>query len=116
MASLPNYLVTHRKRHALSQEEVGFLIGANGVGKGSKVSLDENGERQMSLRTALAYMAIYGVSAQELFAGMYEEAKREVLERARLMRHRANTQKNAKKLTFITNLIDQEDAKQHANK
>jgi hypothetical protein len=38
MASLSNYLRTHRKRLALSQEEVAFLLGAKGMDKGIKVS------------------------------------------------------------------------------
>ena len=67
MSSLSNYLHTNRKRLALSQEEVGFLIGINGEGKGIKVSRDENDARVPDLRTALAYEALYGKPIRELF-------------------------------------------------
>ena len=105
MASLPNYLRTHRKRHALSQEEVAYLLGGTGTGMGSKVSLDENLGREMGLRTALAYELLYGVPMRELFAGAFEEVQQKILERSKVMRHRVNVQTDGKKLAFITNLI-----------
>jgi transcriptional regulator with XRE-family HTH domain len=88
MPSLSNYLRTHRKRLALSQEEVAFLIGVNGMDKGIKVSRDENSAREPSLETALAYEAIYGKPVRELFAGLYEQAERKVAERAKLLSFR----------------------------
>jgi transcriptional regulator with XRE-family HTH domain len=106
MASLPNYLRTHRYRHRLSQEEVGYLMGGNGTGKGSKVSLDENSKRETRLRTAMAYEILFGTPIRELFAGAYEEVQQEVMERAKLMQHRANMKANTKKLAFITTIID----------
>ena len=42
MKSLPNYLKSQRKHLSLSQEEVGFLLGIGGMGKGEKVCRDEN--------------------------------------------------------------------------
>jgi transcriptional regulator with XRE-family HTH domain len=106
MASLPNYLRTHRKRHTLSQEEVAYLLGCTGAGRSSKVSLDENLGREMRLRTALAYEALYGISIRELFAGTFEEVQQEILERAKVMRHKVSVQSNGKKLAFITNFIN----------
>lgn len=88
MASLSNYLRTNRRRLALSQEEVGFLIGINGEGKGIKVSRDEHSARVPDLRTALAYEAVYGRPIRELFAGMYENIEQEVVGRANVLRHR----------------------------
>ena len=58
MKSLPNYLQSQRKRFALSQEEVGFLLGISGMTKGEKVCRDENFAREPSLQDALAYEAI----------------------------------------------------------
>ena len=88
MASLSNYLRTHRKRLTLSQEEVAFLLGVNGMDKGIKVSRDENCAREPSLHIALAYEVIYGKPVRELFAGLYEQVERTVAERAKLLSYR----------------------------
>jgi len=103
MASLSNYLRTHRKRLTLSQEEVAFLLGVNGMEKGIKVSRDENSVREPSLEIALAYEAIYGIPVRELFAGLYEQAERKVAERAKISSFR-KTQK-PKLQEFLTNLV-----------
>ncbi len=88
MASLSNYLRTHRKRLALSQEEVAFLLGVNGLEKAINVCRHENDAREPSLQSALAYEAIYGRPVRELFAGLYEQAEQNVAERARLLSYR----------------------------
>ena len=88
MASLSNYLRTHRKRLTLSQEEVAFLLGVNGMDKGIKVCRDENLAREPSLQTALAYEAIYGRPVRELFAGLYEQVEQKVAERAKFLSYR----------------------------
>jgi transcriptional regulator with XRE-family HTH domain len=105
MASLSNYLRTHRKRLALSQEEVGFLLGAHGESKGSKVSRDEHSAREPSLCVALAYEAIYGKPVRELFAGVYEQVEREVAERAKILRLRQTRKPNPKRAEVIANLL-----------
>ena len=105
MSSLPNYLLTHRKRLLLSQEEVGFLLGLNGEGKGIKVSRDENNARVPDLRTALAYEALYGRPVRELFAGLYEQAERDLAERARILRHREKTKLKPKLQEAINNIV-----------
>ena len=88
MSSLPNYLRTHRKRSALSQGEVAFLLGTKGANKGNKVSRDENYARTPTLESALAYEVIYGKPIRELFAGLYEEVEREVIGNAKMLAHR----------------------------
>ena len=87
MSSLPltNYLRSHRKRLALTQEEVAFLLGVKGMDKGIKVCRDEGLVREPSLATALAYEVIYQRPLRELFAGMYEEIEREVAARTKLL-------------------------------
>jgi transcriptional regulator with XRE-family HTH domain len=94
-SSLPNYLLTNRKRLALSQEEVAFLLGATGENKGVKVCRDERFAREPSLRMALTYEAIYGKPARELFAGIYEEIEREVAARAKILLHRKDREPDA---------------------
>jgi transcriptional regulator with XRE-family HTH domain len=90
MSSLPltNYLRSHRKCLALTQEEVGFLLGVNGENRGAKVCRDERLVREPSLATALAYEVIYQKPVRELFAGMYEQIEQEVAIRARNLNDR----------------------------
>jgi transcriptional regulator with XRE-family HTH domain len=79
LSLLPNYLLSNRKRSALSQEDVSFLLGTQ---SGAKVCRHERFAREPSLRTALAYEVIYQRSASELFSGLYGEVEREVAQRA----------------------------------
>lgn len=104
MASLSNYLRTHRKRLSLSQEEVAFLLGARGMDKGIKVSRDENHVRKVNLETALAYQVIYGIPVGELFAGLYAKVEQEVMERAKFLRHRKTGKSNPKRAETIAKL------------
>lgn len=81
MASkLPNYLRTHRKRAGLSETDLAYLLGCKDA---SKVSRYEGFDRLPSLKTALLYQAILGTSVAELFAGMYQQAEKEVSKRAK---------------------------------
>jgi len=79
---LPNYLKANRKRLALSQDELAFLLGAQ---SGTKVCRYERFVREPSLETALAYEAIFKTSASELFGGLYQKVEREVAERAKTL-------------------------------
>lgn len=81
-SSLKNYLLTHRKRLSLSQDDVAFLLGCM---SGAKVSRYEQFRREPSFKTALAFEAIFRRPISELFAGMYEEVEKEVVARAEIM-------------------------------
>ena len=105
MSSLSNYLRTHRKRLALSQEEVAFLLGVKGMDRGIKVCRDESLAREPSLQTALAYEAIYGRPVRELFAGLYEQIERDVAERAKVLSYRKDQKPNLKKGTLLASLV-----------
>jgi DNA-binding XRE family transcriptional regulator len=74
-----NYLRRYRKRGALTQEEIAFLLGA---GCGTKVSRHERAARPPSLQTALTYQAIFGVPIHELFPQDYRQAVTAVQTRA----------------------------------
>ena len=82
-SQLPNYLRANRKRLALSQDEVAFLLGTK---SGAKVSRYERFAREPNLKTALEYEAIFQRSVSELFGGMYQEAEQNVAKRAQLLR------------------------------
>lgn len=79
---LPNYLRANRKRLALSQDEVAFLLGTK---SGAKVSRYERFVREPNLKTALEYEAIFQRSVSELFGGLYQEAEQNVAKRAQLL-------------------------------
>src|ERR1017187_7630884 len=104
MASLSNYLHTNRKRLALSQEEVAFMLGGTGENKGSKVSRDESFSREPGLRAALAYEVIYGKPVRELFAGLYEEIEQDIAKRAKLLSFRKR-ELDSKRHETIINLV-----------
>lgn len=83
---LDNYLKMHRKQAGLTQDRMAFIVGHPPVPKtGRAVSRYELGERLPSLRTALAYQAVFEVPVHELFAGIYETVTDEVEERARVV-------------------------------
>jgi transcriptional regulator with XRE-family HTH domain len=105
MASLSNYLRTHRKRLALSQEEVAFLLGVNGLNKDEQVNRHENFAREPSLEAALAYEAIYGKPVRELFAGLYEEVEQSVANRARLLKYRQTEKPIPQRQGIINQLV-----------
>ena len=90
MSSLPltNYLRSNRKRLALTQEEVAFLLGVKGEDRGVKVCRDERLAREPSLSVALAYEVIYGKPVRELFAGVFERIEQDVAARAKILRFR----------------------------
>jgi transcriptional regulator with XRE-family HTH domain len=82
---LQHHLRANRKRLALSQEDVAFLLGAV---DGAQVSKYEHFGRIPTLETALAYEVITKRSMSELFGGMYREAEEKVAERARALLER----------------------------
>ena len=77
---LSNYLRSNRKRIALSQGEVAFLLGHQSSGQ---ISRYERFEHAPSLETALACEVIFKSPLSELFGGLYHKAERDVAERAR---------------------------------
>jgi len=86
-SQLPNYLRANRKRLALSQKEVAFLLGAE---SGAKVCRYERFAREPSLRTALAYEVIFQRPARELFGGLHKALEKQVAARARSLGKRVN--------------------------
>jgi transcriptional regulator with XRE-family HTH domain len=103
---LPNYLRSNRKRLALSQDEVAFLLGTR---SGARVCRDERFVREPSLKTALTYEAIFQKPARELFSGLYQQIEQEVAARAKTLANRINRQKmnrqTAYKLKAIAGIV-----------
>jgi transcriptional regulator with XRE-family HTH domain len=102
---VPNYLRANRKRLALSQDEVAFLLGTQ---SGAKVCRYERFAREPSLETALACEVIFKRSVSELFPGLYQKIEREVAARARAlagkMDRRKPTRQTARKRETIVDL------------
>jgi DNA-binding XRE family transcriptional regulator len=76
---LSNYLRTYRKRSALSQDEVAFLVGQK---SGAKVCRYERFKQEPGLQTALAYVVIFQKPVSDLFPGLYQEIAENVRARA----------------------------------
>jgi transcriptional regulator with XRE-family HTH domain len=87
---LPNYLRANRKRLALSQDEVAFLLGTQ---SGAKVCRYERFVREPSLETALACEVIFKRSVSELFPGLYQKVEQEVAARARALVEKTDRRK-----------------------
>ena len=109
MSQLPNHLRSHRKRIALSQSEVAFLMGAHG---GAKVCRYERFARNPSLETALAFEVLLQKPARELFPGLYRKIEKEIAARTKILIHRMNHEKPGRKTTrrrqALTNIISSE--------
>jgi transcriptional regulator with XRE-family HTH domain len=89
-SQLPNYLRSHRKRLAFSQDDVAFLLGTR---SGAKVCRYERFVREPSLETIIALEVIFQKPARELFAGLHEKVEREVAERAKTLASRRSSRK-----------------------
>lgn len=84
---LPNYLRAHRKRLALSQDEVAFLLGLQ---SGSRVCRNERYVHVPTLETAFAYEVIFQKPARELFDGLFQQVAQDVAMRAKVLTHRTD--------------------------
>jgi len=71
-AQLSNYLRANRKRLDLTQDELAFLLGVEGA---PKVCRYETFAREPSLRTLLAFEAVFQKTPSELFAGLYRTSE-----------------------------------------
>ena len=99
---LQNYLVSNRKRLALTQGEVAYLLG---VESDEKVSRHERFHREPTLADALAYEVIYKRSASELFSGQYQKIEEEVAARAKALLAKTDGQKLNKRAAYKRQMI-----------
>lgn len=103
---LPHYLRAERRRAALTQEEVAFLLGRKGH---AKISEYEVYATLPSLHAALGFEAIFGTPVRELLAGVYEEIERDVRKRAEKLAKKLYTEnpnaKTARKLGHLRAII-----------
>jgi transcriptional regulator with XRE-family HTH domain len=100
-----NSLKPHRKRSGFSQHELAFLLGLK---EHSAISRFEHGEREPSLRTALAYRILFDRDLHELFPHVHEEVSAEIRRRADRLSNQlgrgAETPKSTYKLEKLATL------------
>jgi len=72
--ALPNYLLTHRKRLGYTQKQVAEALKC----AENQIYRYESGSRVPDLRTAIKLELLYRASLQRLFAGLYEEAEKQL--------------------------------------
>jgi DNA-binding XRE family transcriptional regulator len=92
---LSNHLRKYRKRSALSQGDVAYLLGDQGS---AKVCRHERFFHEPGLQTALAYEAIFGCPVSELFPGLFEKTQKQVRARAKQLEQK-EFRGNAKRFT-----------------
>ena len=106
----PHCLQSYRKRNALRQEEMAFLLGCNSA---AKVSQYEQLRRQPNSETMMRCQAIFGVSSEKLFPVLYRQVEQETKKRARELAEKVRERKGdvakERKLAFLNGIIGREE-------
>jgi transcriptional regulator with XRE-family HTH domain len=106
---LANYIRTHRRKAALSQDEVAFLLGCE---HGTKISRYERERRTPTFETALALEAVFGVAVSELFAGRFHQVEQSVVKRAQALVEKLRQEKPSPaimaKLSLLMDICEKE--------
>lgn len=95
----PCRLRPYRKAAALSQRDLGLLLGLTSQ---SSVSEYEAALKRPSLATVIASEILFGVPARELFPALYEEVRRDLETRAKDL----SRPKSGRQAAGLTALID----------
>jgi transcriptional regulator with XRE-family HTH domain len=105
---LDNYLRSARRRTALSQDEVAFLLGTQ---SGSKVSRYERGVREPGIDAAFAFEIIYLEALRELYAGRFDRLERVIAKRAKLLAERLREKRSSKTIARKIDLLSEISAR-----
>src|SRR6185503_14836953 len=89
---LSTHLRGNRKRSALSQDEIAFLLG---VESGAKMSRYERFLRNPRLVTALALEVIFQKPIRELFPGLYRQVSDSVISRVKVLAKKLNSTRDS---------------------
>jgi transcriptional regulator with XRE-family HTH domain len=104
---LANYIRTHRRKAALSQDELAFLLGCE---HGTKISRYERERRIPTFEALLALEAVFGVPIRELFAGRFHQVEQSVVARARelieILRKKKPSAAVSRKLTLLMEICE----------
>lgn len=74
-----NYVRTFRKRHALTELDLAFLIGQS---SDRAICAYERGDRNPTLEAALALQFLFSQVPHQIFPGLYEAVEEKVMQRA----------------------------------
>jgi DNA-binding XRE family transcriptional regulator len=83
-----NYVRTFRKRHALSEEELAFLVDQRAQ---SAVAQFESGDRVPNLQCALALQVLFRQPPHQMFPDAYEWVEDGVMRRAAVLIEKLRT-------------------------
>ena len=104
---LANYIRTHRRKAALTQDELAFLLGCE---HGTKISRYERERRTPNFEATLAFEAAFGVPIRELFAGRFHQVEQSVVARARelieILRKKKPSAAVSRKLTLLMEICE----------
>lgn len=104
--TIPPYLRALRRRSALSQEDVAFLLGAF---TGTRVSRHETGVCAPPLEVALAYEVIFGAGIAEIYEDELLRIAEHVRKRARTLNeslaHRLSDPRREEKRAVLEQII-----------
>lgn len=105
---LNNYLRAKRKRAGFTQQELAFLLGSR---SGAKVSRLEHKIRTPDLKTAIACRVVFGTPIDDLYPGICNSVKENVIERARLLSRKLGkkgpTPSREQKLTVLLSIVSE---------
>jgi DNA-binding XRE family transcriptional regulator len=100
------YLRALRKRSALSQDDIAFLLGTF---TGSRVSRHETGACAPPIEVALAYEVIFGAGIAEIYEDEVLEIAMHIAKRARTLHeslgHRLNDPLRTEKRSALDHII-----------
>lgn len=109
ISPLANYLRAHRKRSALSQDELAFLLGCNGS---ARISRYERGKQTPHLRLVLGYELLFRTPVRELYGGEAVKVKDNLRKRAKILIRRLKkagvNSLNCRKLEVLRAFIEDE--------
>lgn len=111
--TLATYLRPHRRRWALTQDELGDLLGYE---TGATISALERNIREPSLRAAHGLAIIFGVSPAEIFPHLHRTTQNEVGTRARDLYERLqgdSSQAIRIKLNFLESVLERTDPRKN---
>lgn len=106
---LNNYIAMYRRRSGLMQSELATLIN---VDSRASMARYESAQRVPDLETILAFATIFGEPVEKIFAGVAEEVRDKVTERAQALLEASNdnpTHQNSLKLALLAKLAHPDD-------
>ncbi|HTK34925.1 MAG TPA: hypothetical protein VL358_06505 [Caulobacteraceae bacterium] len=106
-----NYVRAYRKRNALTEDELGFLIGRRSK---TSVSQIETGMRVPTLECALALQVVFGPLLRDLFPDLYEHVEDAAMRRAHVLYEKLKDRTDVRSKTKLALLEEMAARKEHS--